>query len=87
MLSRSFSCNCILLAYTYLVLRLFKGISINIIFVFQVEKYWIHEDFQAQGPYSHDLALLRLQPKGDGCGARYTRSVTSEHVSELMPAP
>ena len=57
------------------------SISNDSIFVFQVDKYWIHEDFQAQGPYSHDLALLRLQPKGDGCGARYTRSVASQHDS------
>ena len=54
---------------TYLLIML----SITADFAFQVEKYWIHEEFQTQGPYSHDLALLRLQTKGDGCGARYTR--------------
>ena len=43
------------------------------LFILKVEKYWIHEEFQAQGPYSHDIALLRLQTKGDGCGARFTR--------------
>ena len=28
---------------------------------------------RSEGPYSHDIALLRLRTKGDGCGVRYTR--------------
>ena len=28
------------------------------------------------GPYSHDIALLKLKPKGDGCGARYNPTVS-----------
>jgi len=43
---------------------------------FQVEKYWLHGDFQKDGPYSHDLALIKLKKKGDGCGARFTPTVS-----------
>ena len=32
--------------------------------------------FRKQGPYSHDIALLKLKTKGDGCGARYTKTVS-----------
>jgi len=43
---------------------------------FQVENYWLHEHFQKDGPYSHDIALIRLKRKGDGCGARFTSTVS-----------
>jgi len=43
---------------------------------FQVERYWLHEHFQMDGPYSHDLALIKLRKKGDGCGARFSSTVS-----------
>merc|ERR1719317_1128915 len=30
----------------------------------------------SNGPYSHDIALIRLKRKGDGCGARFTSTVS-----------
>ena len=37
---------------------------------------FIIQFFRKQGPYSHDIALLKLKTKGDGCGARYTKTVS-----------
>ena len=54
---------------------MFLELEDNYLAFYKVEKYWIHEEFQTQGPYSHDIALLRLKTKGDGCGVRYTKYI------------
>jgi len=37
---------------------------------FQIDRIWLHKDFQTEGPYSHDLALVRLRRKRDGSAVR-----------------
>jgi len=43
---------------------------------FGIEKIWLHKDYQSEGPYSHDLALIKLKRKGDGSAVRFTPEVS-----------
>jgi len=43
---------------------------------FDVENFWLYEDYQRNGPYSHDLALIKLRRSTDGLGVRFSRSVS-----------
>jgi len=43
---------------------------------FQIDRIWLHKDFQTEGPYSHDLALVRLRRKRDGSAVRFSPEVS-----------
>lgn len=42
---------------------------------FDVDQFHLHEKYQTEGPYSHDLALIKLRQKGDGAGVRFSSHV------------
>lgn len=43
---------------------------------FEVERFWLYEDFQTAGPYSHDIALVKLRRKANGRGVVFSRWVS-----------
>jgi len=50
---------------------------------FQIHSVHRHHQYQSMGPYSHDIALIRIKPKGDGRGIRF-----SDKVSAIcLPSP
>ncbi|XP_023325019.1 cationic trypsin [Eurytemora carolleeae] len=51
------------------------GVQENKEMGFQIEKVFRHKNYQSEGPYSHDIALIKLKSKGDGRGIRFSPEV------------
>jgi len=42
---------------------------------FNIRKVHLHKKYQTDGPHSYDLALIHIEPKGDGVGIRFSNEV------------